>query len=132
MKQLLILTIVFLACVPAVAADDGSHFIAYYFHGERRCKTCRTIEAYAEEAVRLSYGKQIEAGTLEWQAVNMEKPENEHFVKEFGLTSSSVVLVEMKGGKAVRHEILEEVWFKVRDRTDFFRYVREEIRDFLG
>ena len=33
------------------AAVRDSQVIVYYFHGTRRCKTCRTIEAYAEYGV---------------------------------------------------------------------------------
>ena len=31
------------------AADLDNQIVVYYFHGARRCKTCLTIEAYAEE-----------------------------------------------------------------------------------
>jgi len=104
----------------------------YYFHGERRCKTCRTIEAFAQEVVQGRFAKQLESGALAWRAVNFDEPENEHFIEEFDLASSSLVLVEMRDGKPARFEVLEKTWSLVRDKPAFEQYVAEAVRSFLG
>ena len=114
----------------AGAADP--RVVVYYFHGERRCKTCRTIEAFAEETVRGRFANQLACGELAWRAVNYDLPENEHFLEEFGLASSSVVLVEMAEGEPVRFEVLQETWSLVRDKAAFERYVADAVRGYLG
>ena len=43
---------------------DG-HVIAYYLHGNFRCITCRTIEAYAEEAITKGFADELASGRLE-------------------------------------------------------------------
>jgi len=118
----------------AAAGDeaDGRQVVVYYFHGERRCKTCRTIEAFAEETVRGRFAKQLGSGALAWQAINFEQPGNEHFIEDFGLVSSSLVLVEMRDGKAARFEVLQKTWSLVRDKPAFEQYVEEAVRSFLG
>jgi hypothetical protein len=111
---------------------EGSRFVAYYFHGNRRCKTCRTIEDYAEKAVKRGFKKELKSGLLQWQVVNMEQPENEHFVKDFSLASAALVVVEMKNGKPARHQTLQDVWLLTNDEEKFRSYVDKAIRDFLG
>jgi hypothetical protein len=118
------------------AAEQGAatdpRVVLYYFHGERRCRTCRTIEAFAEETVRGRFAKQLGSGELAWRAVNFDEPTNEHFIEEFGLVSSSVVLVEIREGKPVRFEVLKKAWSLVRDKAAFEAYIAEAVRGYLG
>jgi hypothetical protein len=113
------------------AATATSEVVLYYFHGAHRCKTCRSMEAYAQEALETKFKKQLETGALQWKVLNMEEPENEHFAKDFELVSSSLVLVELNGGDVVRHEVLQEAWKLVRDEPSFVKYVQESVHKYL-
>ena len=119
-----------MAAAPAEQAAEQA-IIVYYFHGDKRCKTCRTIEAYAEEALQSRFSKELESGLLKWKVVNFDQPENKHFLDDFGLYSSSVVIVESDGEKIVRHEILPEVWSLVREKQSFFAYLNTAVRKYL-
>jgi hypothetical protein len=105
--------------------------VAYYFHGNLRCKTCRTIEAYSEEAIRSQFAVEFGSGRLAWRVVNVEEPENEHFVKDFELVTKSVVLVHYENGEVTRWKNLQQVWELVRDKEQFLDYVRSSTRKFL-
>ena len=105
--------------------------VLYYFHGTRRCNTCRTIESYAQEAVEGKFKDALEAGTLNWTVLNTDESENAHFVKDFGLVSSSLVVVEVDGGEVLRHEVLQEAWTLVRDKPRFIEYVQGSVGEFL-
>jgi hypothetical protein len=105
--------------------------VLYYFHGTRRCNTCRTIESYAQEAVEGKFKEALEAGTLNWTVLNTDESDNAHFVKDFGLVSSSLVLVEIDAGKVLRHEILQDAWTLVRDKPRFIEYVQGSIGEYL-
>ncbi len=123
--------------VPAVAEQAAASakadgVIAFYFHGDVRCTTCRTIEAYAEEAFNEGFADQLASGSLEWRVVNVEKPENEHFVEDFQLVTRSVVLVEYRDGKVMRWRILDKVWQLVRSKERFVEYVQSEVGEFIG
>jgi hypothetical protein len=113
-------------------ADSGSPIVVYYFHGDRRCKTCLKIEAYAEEVVKSEFAEELESGSLTWQVVNYDEPENNHFIKEFGLVSASLVVVERGNDDAVRFEVLQKTWLLVGDKSDFDQYVQQSIRAHLG
>jgi len=106
--------------------------VAFYFHGNVRCATCKKIEAYADEAVHSGFAKSLEDGDLEWQVVNVDEPENRHFVQDFQLVTKSVVLAEYRDGRVVRWENLDKVWQLVRSKDLFVDYVQNETREFLG
>ena len=133
-----------LACVApwAVSGDAGTgatadektagKVVAYYFHGKARCATCRKIEAYSEEAITAGFEIELGDGRLEWRAVNIDEPENTHFVQDFQLVTKSVVLVEYSDGEVVRWENLKDVWQLVRSKDRFVDYVQTQTRGFLG
>lgn len=117
----------------AAAAPEArdAEVVAYYFHGNLRCKTCRTIEAYSEEAIRNEFADELGSGRLAWRVVNVEEPENEHFVENFALVTRSLVLAEYEDGEVTRWENLNQVWQLVRDKERFLEYVRRSTREFL-
>ncbi|HNT36095.1 MAG TPA: nitrophenyl compound nitroreductase subunit ArsF family protein [bacterium] len=112
-------------------ATQGHKVIAYYFHGNVRCTTCRKIEAFAKESVEKGFAAEIEAGLVEWKTVNVEQAENEHFVQDYQLTTRSVVLSEVVDGTERRWKNLERVWQLVADQQLFSDYVQEQLREYL-
>jgi len=109
-----------------------SGIVAFYFHGNMRCKTCRKIEAYSDEAITKGFSDELASGQFEWRVVNTDISENEHFVTDFELVTKSVVLAEYRDGKVLRFNNLSKVWKLVRDKDDFITYVRDETRNFIG
>lgn len=115
---------------PAGAISDG--VVAFYFHGNTRCATCRKIEAYADDAIHQGFAEALDSSALTWRVVNIEEPDNKHFVEDFQLVTRSVVLAEYRDGNLVRWENLDKVWQLVRDKDGFTTYVQSETREFLG
>lgn len=113
-----------------MAAPD---VVAYYFHGNMRCMTCRTIEAYATEAIETGFPDALKDGRLEWRVVNVEEPGNGHYVQDFQLTTRSVVLERLADGKRQDWRNLQRVWELVRgDKEAFLRYIQDETMTYLG
>ena len=111
---------------------SGRTVVAYYFHGNFRCQTCRKIEALSREAVESGFPEDLKTGRLEWRVINVEETGNEHFVQDYQLFSKSLVLVEKKGSKQTRWKNLQEVWTLVGNKEAFTKYVQDEIRVYLG
>lgn len=105
--------------------------VAYYFHGNLRCRTCRTIEAYSGEAIRSGFPDELASGRLAWRVVNVEEPENKHFARDFELVTKFLVLAEYQDGEVTRWENLNQVWQLIRDKERFLEYVRRSTREFL-
>ena len=122
----------------AVQADDsaatrrpGRRVVANYFHTTQRCMTCRAIEALSREAITNKFASELARGTLEWRIVNVQLPENRHFIQDYQLFTKSLVLVEFKDGRETGHKVLEKTWELVGDKAAFMDYVAHEVRAFL-
>ena len=105
--------------------------VAYYFHGDKRCRTCLSIEAYTKEAIESGFPEQLASGDLELRIVNVDKPENEHFIEDYQLTTKSVILADYRGG-GQRWKNLDMIWEYVSDKEVFLDYIRGETEAFLG
>jgi hypothetical protein len=105
--------------------------IAYYFHTTARCASCRAIEANSREALESAFANEIKDGRLLWKVVNVEVKGNEHFVKDYGLYTKSVVLVNEVRGKPAEWKNLEKVWQLLQDKPKFIRYVQDATRGYL-
>jgi hypothetical protein len=113
-----------------VSANDRV-VVAYYFHRTARCRTCRAIEANAHDVLTTAFPTELESGVLEWRAVNLDEPGNEHFAKEYEILASTLVLVQMVGGEPGEWANLEGVWPLVDDEEEFDSYVKEHTESFL-
>jgi len=123
------------AATPAVESagrGKAGRVIAYYFHNASRCPTCLKIERTAREAMEETFTKDFASGKLVWQSLDMEKPENEHFVYDYELAAPSLVLVAMEGESEVEWKRLDETWTLISDKEEFVAYVVEETTAYLG
>ena len=105
--------------------------VAYYFHGNMRCMTCRTIEAHTKEAIDTAFAEDLKNGRLEWKVINVDDSENGHFVRDFQLVTRSVVIEEIADGKRTRWKNLQRVWDLVRNKPVFVKYIQDETRAYL-
>lgn len=121
-----------LADADSAQATADHRVIVYYFHGDKRCNTCRTIEEYTEAAINMGFADQVRSGKLEYMAVNVDEPGNEHFVTDYQLSTRTVVLVDIEEGREQEWTKLERVWQLVRDREAFESYITENTETFLA
>jgi len=120
--------------IPSPLSEVKAHnskVIAYYFHGTFRCSTCRTIEQYSHDAIQTYFAKELGNGTLEFRPVNIEEPENKHFIQDYQLVTRSLVLSLVSDGKETKWKNLPDVWKLVGDKDKFFQYVKDEVEKFL-
>ena len=110
---------------------DGSTVIAYYFHGDYRCYNCMTIEQYSKEAIEKYFPGQLKSGKLTFSVLNIDLPDNAHFVKDYQLYTRTLIIAEFKNGKQVRWTSLSKVWDYIKDRDAFHNYVKTEIDKYL-
>lgn len=114
------------------ASAPANRVIAYYFHNTRRCATCLKIERLAEEALRERFASAFDDGTLSWIAINMEEPGNGHYIEDYELVTSSVVLVDVEDGQTREWTTMDDVWQLVHDDENTFKvYIVTQARDYL-
>jgi hypothetical protein len=116
---------------PVIETSPDTYIVVYYFHGNYRCITCRTIEMYTREAVNGAFLKELGNGSLHLRVLNMQDPANEAYVNDFKLEYYMVVLEKVVDGKRVEWKKLERVWDLREDKDAFKKYVISEIRAYL-
>jgi hypothetical protein len=118
---------------PGTSARAPSHyFTATYFHNTFRCPTCRRIEALSAEAIHQNFSTELKNKTLIWRVINLDEPQNKHYIADYQLYTKSLVIAEVKDGKEIRWKNLDKVWNLVRDQKAFEGYVASEIRTWMG
>lgn len=75
--------------------DDGPKLKVYYFHGERRCYTCNSIEKLTKKTLDTYYAKELKDGTITFEVINIDEDENKDIALKFNVYSSSL-FVEKK------------------------------------
>jgi hypothetical protein len=91
--------------------EDDVMLIVYYFHATARCTECINMI---------------------FLPLNIEDSANEHYINDFQLDVSTVILSKVINNKQVRWKNLEHVWKYADDKQLFFKYVRKGINDFLN
>lgn len=116
--------------LPSESPAQASKLVVYYFHGNARCPSCKKIEAYTKEVVQAEFASNLMEGQVEIRSVNVEKPENRHFVQDYQLYTRSVVLERRLSG--LQHwRNLDQIWHLVHNEEAFKAYVREEVLSML-
>jgi hypothetical protein len=115
----------------AKISSERARIIVYYFHGTYRCPSCTKIEKWSYEAIKHSFLKALKEGRLLWKPVNVDKPENRHFVKEYSLFTKSLIITEVKGEKQTKWKNLDKVWRLLRDQEKFSAYVTQEVKNYM-
>ncbi|GAB4248638.1 MAG: hypothetical protein Kow00109_24710 [Acidobacteriota bacterium] len=122
------------ATLRAGTAKDSSpspRYTVFYFHTTSRCSTCIRIEQLARDVVEKEFADLVPSGDLRFQSVDVQYPENRHFIRRFRLVTKSVVLVEGNPAQPVRWKNLDKVWQLVWYEDRYRSYIRQELKAFL-
>ena len=111
--------------------SEREKVIVYYFHGTYRCPSCTKIEKWSYETIKDSFPKALKEDRLLWRPVNVDKPENRHFIKEYSLFTKSLIIAEVKGEKQTKWKNLDKVWRLLRDQEKFSAYVTQEVKNYM-
>ena len=106
--------------------------VVYYFHTTFRCVSCRNIEQYTKEALEKFFVDDIAEGKIDFRIVNIEEPQNKHFVQDYQLYTKSIVLSKVSDGKEVKFKNLDKVWNVLKNKKQFYEYIKNETNSFIN
>ncbi len=104
---------------------------ANYIHADYRCVSCLKIERWSSIAIQGGLADSMKTGRLAWGTQSMETPEGSALADKMGLTTKSLVLMEMRNDKMTRFKVLPDTWKHLRDSVAFSNYVKTETVAFL-
>lgn len=100
--------------------------VVYYFYTDTRCTSCTTIEAYTREAVEDKLAAGYKGWRVEFRGVNIDEKHNDHFIRDYWLSSKAVIVQKFSGDKALNWAKLDRVWTLIGDKEAFMSYVVSE------
>ncbi|MBN1324762.1 MAG: hypothetical protein JW974_00900 [Alphaproteobacteria bacterium] len=98
----------------------------YYFLGNIRCVSCHKIQEYTTEVFNDNFKDK-----LDFKIVNIDKPENKHFITDYNLYTKSVILVKVAQDKVTEYKNLDKIWTYIENENKFKTYIKYEIDSFL-
>lgn len=87
------------AVTASVDQNTSDHIEILYFHGAKRCVTCRAVEAHTKVLLDSVYAKQIANGEIVYKVIDISKKENEAIANKYEVTWSTLLINDWKDGK---------------------------------
>lgn len=115
--------------LPVVAGDQ---VIMTYFISGTRCESCQKIEALTKETAEKDFAEALAGRKLVFRVIDTGEPGYQHFIKDYQLTSKTVILSHRKDGKETGWKDMGKVWDLLDDAPGFHAYLGEQIRNYLG
>lgn len=117
---------------PARAADGGQVLppdgvVVVNFHAAIRCNGCREIDRETQALMESEFAAALKSGRISHTVINFEDPANKHFIQDYGLTTSTVVVTRRAGGRDVEWHRLDAVWDHLYQGAAMRAYLREQI-----
>ena len=118
---------------PRTSADEPrtGQVIVYFIHGRAKCPTCDLILAHTRKALDSTFQVETDTGRVVLRPVDVEEPGNGHFMKDFGLYTTSVVLYTLDNDGKPRWVNLEKAWELAEKEEAFVPYFSTELQGFL-
>jgi len=121
MKKIFLATIL-LSAVFSVTAQKVTRLKIIYFHSERRCPTCLSIEENTKKTLNTYFAGQLKDGSITFQILNVEDDKNLKLVEKYEAEGSSLFLTKVIGAKET-----------TTDFTNFaFSYSRNQAEKFIS
>jgi hypothetical protein len=106
--------------------------VVYYFHRKFRCQSCEVLESTLLNTMQVTYADHFGAGKLAMCIINVDDPENRHYLEKFEIFSNSIVIVEKKSGAVSRYKNLESIWDISQDQNAITLLLQTEVAGFLS
>ena len=119
MKKILVAAILLLATV-SVFEQKPVKLKIVYFHSERRCPTCISIEYNTKKTLNTYFASQLKDGTITFQILNVEEDKNQKMVEKYEAEGSSLFLTKVSGSKETNTDFTNFAFSYSRNQADKF------------
>jgi hypothetical protein len=109
-----------LIAVSAVTAQKPAKLKIVYFHSERRCPTCISIEENTRKALNTYFANQLKSGEISLQVLNVEDEKNLKLVDKYQAEGSSLYLTMVRGTKETTTDFTNFAFSYSRNQADKF------------
>ena len=104
----------------------------YYFHRNRRCGPCRTIENLAKKTMDTYYNQEMQNGDVIFHIVNVEQNENREVAQKFSVVSTALFMNIKNGTEENATNLTAFAYRHSRNEEAFMSGLKEQIDIALG
>jgi thiol-disulfide isomerase/thioredoxin len=104
----------------------------YYFHRNRRCGPCRTIENLTKKTLETYYAQEMQNGEVVFRIVNVEQEENSEVAKKFNAVSTALYLNVRNGSEEKATNLTGFAYRYVRNEDAYLSELKKQIDSALG
>ncbi len=114
------------------SANERAAVTVTYFTSNVRCVSCRKIEALTLNTIETQFAEQMSSHWLVFETINIDLPENKHYIEEYELSFKTVVIAygDETGEKQWRK--MDKVWELLSNEDQFDDYISEGITSALS
>jgi len=102
-----------------------------HFHGTHQCWSCITVGEYALKTIKEKFPEEYKNGTIVFQDINGELPENKDIVTKYRARGSSLFVNAITAGKDNIEEDVT-VWRLVTNEGQFINYFENKLKKLLN
>lgn len=113
------------------ATETGSKIEIIDFHTTHRCKTCLKIENNTKELLQSDFKKEMDAGTLSFQIVNIDDEANYDMAERFEAAGTALFINVIKDGKEQHIDLTDFAFMKAFDDDEFAAELKSKIDEQL-
>lgn len=114
--------------LPVIA---GHQVVMTYFISGPRCESCQTIEALCRDTAAREFATEVANHQLVFRVIDTGEPANQHYLKDYQLTSKIVILSHRVAGRETEWVAMEKVWDLLEDPAAFRAYLAAPIRTYI-
>ena len=114
-----------------VGDKDGCYVVL--FRGSSYCPTCDVMERLTRglfESDDSVIADDVHRGELFYKMINFEVAGNEHYLTDYDLYTTTIVLIEQRSGRVKRWKNLQDSWKKSENDGEYIKYLTDEIKSF--
>ncbi|MFN2395053.1 MAG: nitrophenyl compound nitroreductase subunit ArsF family protein [Bacteroidales bacterium] len=104
----------------------------YYFHRNRRCGPCRTIENLTKKTMETYYNQEMENGEVIFRIVNVQQDENREIAQKFNAVSTALFVNVKNGSDSKATNLTGFAYRYSRNEEAFLSELKKQIDSALG
>jgi len=109
-----------LVSVLSVFSQKAAKLQIIYFHAERRCPTCISIEDNTKKTLNTYFSQQLKDGVISFRVLNVEDAKNQKLVEKYQAEGSALFLTHQVNNKEVTTDFTNFAFSYSRNEPDKF------------
>ncbi len=104
----------------------------YYFHRNRRCGPCRTIENLTQKTMETYFNAEMESGAVVFHIVNVENDDQKAVAEKFKVVSTALFINIIEGTEENPSNLTSFAYRHARNEDAFLTGLKEHVEKGLG